>query len=94
MPGPWGYQNYVGPPPVRPELPRDVKPTHILHLLLTIITAGFWVLVWIVVTANMAANNRARRARYRAGLAAWEIAYVEWQHRYHAVYGAPPPPAV
>jgi hypothetical protein len=86
--------NYVGPPPARPTPPRDEQPMHVLHLLLTIITAGFWVLIWILVGVNTAANNRANRARYQEDLADWKIAYDEWQRRYHAMYGTVPPPAV
>lgn len=83
--------NYVGPPPVRPEPPRDEQPAHILHLLLSIITGGIWILVWVLIGVNTSANNRAQRDRYESDLADWRIAYDQWQRRYHDVYATPPP---
>lgn len=29
------------------------RPNHILHLLLTLLTAGLWVIVWIIVSARV-----------------------------------------
>lgn len=94
LPGPTTDPNYVGPPPARPEPPRDEQPAHILHLLLSIITGGIWILVWVLVGVNANANNRAMRARYTDDVAAWQAAYDAWQRRYHAVYGMAPPAAV
>jgi hypothetical protein len=38
------------------------KTNHVLHLLLSLITAGFWVPVWIMVAcANCSARNDIRR---------------------------------
>jgi hypothetical protein len=85
--------SYVGPPPVRPEPPRDEQPAHILHLLLSIITGGIWILVWVLVAVNTSSNNRANRNRYDGDLADWRVAYDKWQRRYHEVYGTPPPPS-
>ena len=38
---------------------KSKRTSHVLHLLLTIITAGLWIPVWIIVTIN----NRTRRYR-------------------------------
>jgi hypothetical protein len=37
---------------------RDLKVNHILHLLLSVLTAGFWAIVWIVLTIK---TNRRRK---------------------------------
>lgn len=94
QPKPEDDPNYVGPPPRRPDPPTDEQPAHVLHLLLTLLTAGFWVIVWILLGLNANANNRVNRARYADDVAEWQVRYDKWQRRYHDVYGTPPPSAV
>lgn len=44
------------------ELSKKKKTSHILHLLLSIITVGFWVPIWILVTiSNNIENARIDR---------------------------------
>ena len=40
-------------------LSKKKKTNHILHLLLSIITAGIWIIVWILVAASNGSENRA-----------------------------------
>ena len=37
----------------RKTLLRRKRPNHVLHLLLTIITAGIWLIVWILVSIQI-----------------------------------------
>ena len=37
------------------------KPNHILHLLLSVFTAGLWLLVWLVLVLLAAGNYRCTR---------------------------------
>lgn len=47
-------------------LSRKRKTNHILHLLLTIITGGLWVLVWILVSiSNSSHNSSIERSIHR-----------------------------
>lgn len=44
----------------------DYKTSHVLHLILSILTAGLWVLVWILVSISNA-SQRAAIDRQLAG---------------------------
>ena len=66
--------------PVKPGLPDIRKTPNVLHLLLSIVTAGAWVLVWIGhAIANGIANGAERRSyerameRYRQETLAWQL---------------------
>lgn len=48
------------------------KTNHILHLLLSIITAGFWVPIWILV----ALNNASKRSALEGGPASKVLAFL------------------
>ena len=34
------------------------KPNHVLHLILTVITAGLWAIVWLLLAAGSSGNYR------------------------------------
>ena len=40
------------------RLAVGTKPNHVLHLILTILTAGLWAIVWVVVAGLSAGNFR------------------------------------
>lgn len=48
-------------------LSRKKKTSHLLHLFLTIITLGFWVIVWIIVAASNGSQNAAIDKRINNG---------------------------
>ncbi|HLU55795.1 MAG TPA: hypothetical protein VKZ81_10060 [Pseudonocardia sp.] len=83
---------YVGPPPVRPEPPRPRQTNHILHLLLSILTAGFWLVIWGIAAQQTAGINHQAQLRYREDLERWKLEYDAWQRWYALVYRLPPPP--
>lgn len=83
---------YVGPPPVRPEPSRPRQTNHILHLLLSILTAGFWLVIWGIAAQQTAGINHQAQLRYREDLERWKLEYDAWQRRYALVYRLPPPP--
>lgn len=39
-------------------LSKKKKTSHVLHLLLSVITAGIWVIIWILVAASNGSENR------------------------------------
>jgi len=41
------------------------KPNHVLHLLLTVFTAGLWGVVWLLLAAGSAGNYRCTRCGAR-----------------------------
>lgn len=48
------------------RLQGDIKNNnHILHLLLSVITAGFWVPVWMLCCLSQGLRNRATRKEIR-----------------------------
>ena len=50
-------------------LSRKKKTNHVLHLLLSIVTAGLWLIVWAVVTNNNNAENSRVDRQIAAGKA-------------------------
>jgi hypothetical protein len=83
---------YVGPPPVRPESPARQQTNHILHLLLSIVTAGFWIIIWAIAAQQTAALNHQAEREYREDLERWKQEYDAWQQRYVTTYLVAPPP--
>jgi hypothetical protein len=62
--------DYVGPPPARPERPARRPTNHILHLLLSIVTAGFWLIIWAIAAQQTAGiNHQAERGVRRLATA-------------------------
>lgn len=47
-----GYCNYCE----KNTMSQSEKPNHILHIILTLLTGGLWIIVWIIL-AMMAAGN-------------------------------------
>lgn len=60
---------------------------HLVHLILTLITAGFWVVIWIIAGLNAAGANHQERQRYARELEAYRQEYDQWQQRHHQFYG-------
>ncbi len=48
-------------------LSRKKKTSHLLHLFLTIITLGLWVVVWVIVAASNGSQNSAIDKRINNG---------------------------
>lgn len=44
---------------------QGTKPNHILHLILTLATMGFWAWVWLIVTIAKAGKYRCSRCGNR-----------------------------
>lgn len=51
---------------MHPLPPQYRQPTHLVHLILAILTMGLWVPVWILVSIDVATSNRNERRRYEA----------------------------
>jgi hypothetical protein len=83
---------YVGPPPARPEPPLPRQTNHILHLLLSIITAGFWLIIWAIAAQQTAGLNHQAEREYKEDLERWKQEYDAGQQRYVTIYRLPPPP--
>lgn len=48
-------------------LSKKKKTSHVLHLLLSVITAGFWVLVWVLVAVGNSSENAKIDRKIRKG---------------------------
>ena len=66
--------------------------SHVLHLLLTVFTAGLWAPVWLLIGVNASSADKHERQRYAEQMAMYRQAYDDWQRRYHQVYGVAPNP--
>ena len=80
---------YVGPPPIPPQPPRHHAPQHVVHLILSVLTAGFWLVIWGIAALNAQGANDQERKRYERELQEYATAYDEWQRRYHQAYSDP-----
>lgn len=49
-------------------LSQQRKTNHVLHLLLTIITGGLWIIVWILVSISNASHNSSIERSIRRGI--------------------------
>jgi hypothetical protein len=94
---------YVGPPPVVPREPREHRPMHVLHLLMTAfatlvgLVVGLWLplvflLIWVIAGMNASGATDQERKRYTAEMETYRQEYDAWQRRYVAVFKMPPPP--
>lgn len=68
------------PPPVPPIQPTYSSCNHVLHLILSLLTVGFWaVMVWPWVYIAVTVNNKNKRTRYEEDLKAYNRDYWQWQ---------------
>lgn len=65
-------------PPVQPETP---KVNHLLHLVLTIITGGFWLLPWLVLSLSVSAQASRAQREYRQALRRYSTDLAAYDHR-------------
>lgn len=83
---------FVGPPPLppRPVHREELGALHVVHLILSIFTAGFWLIIWAMAAMNVSARNEQERKRYERELRQYALAYEDWQRRFHYAYGYVP----
>lgn len=79
------------PPPERPREPEPYRCNHILHLLLSIITMGLWVIVWLITWAAQHDRHMLQVDRYRRAHEQWVSDYAVWSGEYYDHYGVPAP---
>jgi len=63
--------------PIPPLEPQIQKMSHLLHLVLTLLTAGLWLLVWIPLAAGINRANEKERQRYARERAEYQLALTE-----------------
>lgn len=52
----------------RPTMHVQKSPSHVLHLLVSILTAGFWVPVWILIALNAGSTAQCTQCGKAKGL--------------------------
>jgi hypothetical protein len=67
-----------GPPPLPPPPLELLRTSHILHLLLSIVTAGLWVFAWAFLAITNDNENRRRRKAHAAAVEAHRQAHWAW----------------
>lgn len=78
---------FVGPPPTPPREPVHHEPMHLVHLILSVLTAGFWLVIWLLAAMNASGANAQERQRFEREQREYEQRYDEWQRQYHRTYG-------
>lgn len=91
---PSGSTPFVGPPPRPPREPEVHTASHVLHLLLSLITFGLWLPIWVIAAMNASGATAQDRRRYDDEMAAYIRDYDAWQRRHHEVYGVMPNPVI
>lgn len=77
------------PAPVPPLPPTRKQVNHLLHLVLTILTAGAWlVMVWPWYALLVNGNNAASERRYQRAYADYHRQLQQWQME-QKVHGGP-----
>lgn len=64
--------------PLQPAPPPYIKTNHVLHLLLTLFTCGFWAMIWPIVYFINERDNAAKRHRHEYDLAMYQ--YQLWHY--------------
>lgn len=67
------------PPPVPPIQPTYSSCNHVLHLILSVLTLGFWLLIWPCVYIAVTVSNNSKRKQYEEDLKAYNRDYWQWQ---------------
>lgn len=70
----------VSIPPPPPLEPRYQNPQHIVHVILTVVSLGMWLPIWILCAWSAERYNSRARYRYEQAYLAWQQAYWAWQH--------------
>lgn len=66
----WGWRVESTPTPGQVVMVHGRRPNHILHLLLTVVTLGLWLPIWILV----AVTSKEQRAVLSEEQLRWELA--------------------
>lgn len=67
------------PPPIPPIPPTYVSTNHVLHLILSLLTCGLWVLVWPCVHVVNTMGNSSKRKEYEEQLRNYQQQL--WMHQ-------------
>lgn len=67
-----------GPPPRRPAEPLYYRTTHVLHLLLTLVSFGLWAIVWLILASSNDRKTARLRREYREACARFDYDYWVW----------------
>lgn len=78
-------------PPERPTHPGPFKFNHVLHLLLTVLTMGLWIIVWALLYWHMHDRHKRRMETYAQAHRVWVGEFTRWAAEYHKVHGVPAP---
>lgn len=79
MPRPDRHPLRGQPAPVPPVLPAQRRTNHVLHLLLTVFTFGFWIFVWPCVAAWNYYQGQQEQEQYQRDLALYHQVRNDWE---------------
>ncbi|MGI8313349.1 hypothetical protein [Saccharopolyspora hattusasensis] len=66
------------PAPIPPIAPMPRECNHTLHLILSLVTCGFWLFVWPFVAFSVSSKNKSAQARYAAEMTNYQREYALW----------------
>lgn len=64
--------SHLTPPPMLPVPPVYASTNHTLHLIISVLTCGLWLLVWPFVVLAVNASNRSKKSAYERQLADYQ----------------------
>ncbi|TWF94392.1 hypothetical protein [Saccharopolyspora dendranthemae] len=80
--------------PVPPPQPVDKQVNHLLHLVLTLLTCGAWVIVWALLALIVGAENSQKQRHFQEAMQRYSFelaAYQEDQARRWGQQNQQPP---
>lgn len=67
--------------PLAPVQPEIAHVNHLLHLVLSILTSGLWLIVWILLTINVKSENDRLQRRYRAAMRRYSAELAAYEEK-------------
>ncbi len=67
--------------PLAPVQPETTHVNHLLHLVLSILTGGLWLIVWILLTINIKSENDRLQRRYRAAMRRHSVELAAYEEK-------------
>lgn len=76
-------QPYHGTAPIRPDKPDLHQPNHLLHLALSILTVGLWVIPWLLVALSAETANSRQQREYKLAMQQYSADLASYEHHMH-----------
>ncbi|MFC7340566.1 hypothetical protein [Saccharopolyspora griseoalba] len=67
--------------PIRPDKPDSRRPNHLLHLALTVLTAGLWLIPWFAISLTAEITTARQQREHEQALRQHAAELATYEHR-------------